>query len=413
MAPEIPDALPPLPPDPFLGPAETGRLCIALIAAEQERLRREGRIDPRQAISARLLDAAPETVAALPIDETTLGFDSLSRLDLILSVTRFFGLAASGIEDYLLVRPFLGDWTALVAEHFRRVGGAAALTFTTSGSTGAGKPVTHPRAVLEAEVAAIVHDLLPGFSGAVLSMVSPQHIYGFLWSCLLPRRQGLAVRDLHGAAPTRLPREVRAGDLLLGTPFTWAQLAATGARLAPGCTGVTAGAPPEAGTWAAARDLGLDRLIDLYGATETAGVGWREAEGAPFRLLAPLRRRGDAILRGDTALPVQDRLHWHGPDSFSVLGRRDSVVQVAGTNVCPEAVRDTLLEVPGVREAGIRLDGGRLKAFIVPDPGCGTAALEEALRRLVARRLPAPARPDRFRFGPGLPRSATGKLADW
>ena len=400
---------------PLIGRRDAKRLCIALIAAEQDGLRRDGRLTHAHTIGARLLDGTAADSDDLLIDEATLGFDSLLMLSLITVLTRFFGLATTGVEDYLLVRRRLGDWADLVAHHFGLVGAQAALTFTTSGSTGAGKAVAHSRRTLESEVAAIgsLFQSGAGEQPRILSMVAPHHIYGFLWSCLLPHHLGRDVCDLYGAAPTRLVREVRPGDLVLGTPFTWAQLAATGLALPDGVSGVTSGAPSTPETWRAGQGLGLVRMIDIYGSTETGGVGWREAEGGAFRLLGDLQFDAGELRRCGAVLDLQDRLEWRDARMFSVLGRRDTVVQVAGTNVCPETVRETLLSDPRVRDASIRLDGNRLKAFVVPEIGADPATLEPCLRDLLARCLPAPARPDRFTFGATLPRNSVGKPADW
>ncbi|ARE42195.1 4-coumarate--CoA ligase [Rhodovulum sp. P5] len=404
---------------PLLGKDEARRLCIALIEAEQDRLLREGRIDRTSMIGARLAGAGTIDPDDLLIDEATLGFDSLSLLDLIMSLNRYFGLASTGVEDYLLVQRRLGDWADLVAHHFELVGRDAEITFTTSGSTGPGKLIRHGRDVLEAEMSGVADLLQPYLrpDTRVLSMVAPLHIYGFLWACLLPRMTGLEVRDIGALSPTRLLREARSGDIVLGTPFTWAQLAKTGGRLPDDVTGVSAGATSTRDTWQAVAEIGLDRLIDIFGSTETGGVGMRAEEGTPFTLLAHLTRCGEDIARKSdptTPLALQDRLDWTDARAFRVLGRNDTVVQIAGTNVNPDAVREVLRADPAVADAAVRLDGDRLKAFVVPTDGAGdTGPLETALRDRVNRELPAPARPDRFTFGPRIPRNAIGKLADW
>jgi hypothetical protein len=89
------------------------------------------------------------------------------------------------------------------------------------------------------------------------------------------------------------------------------------------------------------------------------------------------------------------------------------VVQVAGTNVSIEDVVRCLRSVEGVAQASARLDGGRIKALIVPvDPEGDIAALEDALRARTLF-LEAPARPDRYSFAACIPRSAIGKPVDW
>jgi 4-coumarate--CoA ligase len=115
-------------------------------------------------------------------------------------------------------------------------------------------------------------------------------------------------------------------------------------------------------------------------------------------------------------LALPDRLTWIGTREFRLGGRLDDSVKIAGTNVAPAAIVRVLTRVRGVAEMAVRLDGDRLKAFVVPDassPPDDLATLEHRLRRVAARNLAAPARPARYTFGPALPRTATGKLADW
>jgi 4-coumarate--CoA ligase (photoactive yellow protein activation family) len=250
----------------------------------------------------------------------------------------------------------------------------------------------------------------------VLSTVPPRHIYGFLWSVMLPERAGCAAIELHRSVGESLFRECRPGDLVIGTPFTWERATAHGGRLPEGVTGVTSAGPSTEATWAGARQLGVGRLVEIYGSTETGGVGWREGWDAPFKLSARFARSTDGLVTRATGedVALQDRLLWQGDGSFTVAGRRDSVVQVAGTNVSIDDVARVLRSVDGVAEAAVRLDGSRILALIVPAPGIQSLdALEDALRSRVARDLAAPARPDRFSFAEAIPRTEIGKVAAW
>ena len=209
----------------------------------------------------------------------------------------------------------------------------------------------------------------------------------------------------------------RAGDLIVGTPFHWGLLAEVRARLPDGVFGATSAGPSTAQTWAGCRTIGLTRLTEVYGATETGGIATRAAWGAPFAMLGDLRRVADAIVAPDRrpeALDVQDRLDWVGDDLFHILGRKDDVVQVAGVNVCPAAVRAAILSFDGVGDVAVRPGSERIKAYVVPKTtAADPAAFEQALRHHILHSLAAPARPGSLTFGPSLPRNAIGKLCDW
>lgn len=407
---ESPDA----PQDAGLSVGAIARLTASLILAEQAELIAQGQM-PREA-QAILRDPALTASGrdALMIDEEGLGFDSLSRLGLVLRFNRFFGLSATGIEDYLLVRRRFGDWVALIAEHQRLVGTRLELTFDTSGSSGPVKHLTHPYTRLRAEVEAHLQGPLAHVAspGRILAMVPAHHIYGCIMTCILSDRTGREVVDISHLSPTAVFRHAQPGDLVVGTPFTWDLVGRCGQNLPPDVSGLTSAGPTTAATFALVQGCNLARMTEIYGATETGGIATRTAFEAPFTLLPHLQHVGGDILWGDRPLPLQDRLSWQNETQFTLLGRKDDVVQVAGVNVSPAHLRARLLTVEGVAEAAVRRDGPRLRALIVPATGQEEPALSERLARVLSR-LPAPARPAQITFAKALPRNAMGKLCDW
>jgi 4-coumarate--CoA ligase len=250
-----------------------------------------------------------------------------------------------------------------------------------------------------------------------MALVPPQHIYGFLFACLLPARLDWPVIDLHRAAPTAVFRHAKAGDLIVGTPLHWDLLQQVGLRLPEEVFGLTSAGPSTALTWQAPDTLGLSGLTEIYGATETGGIGTRSSGQAPFKLLQHLRPPNGQVTapsRGLAPLDLQDKLDWIAPDLFHVLGRKDDVVQVAGVNVSPSEIRKVLEAFAGVSAVTVRPCGNRLKAFVVPDPALSDpAGFAERLQRHILQTLPAPARPTSLTFGSSLPRNSLGKLCDW
>jgi 4-coumarate--CoA ligase (photoactive yellow protein activation family) len=221
-------------------------------------------------------------------------------------------------------------------------------------------------------------------------------------------------------------REARCGDLIVAHPGWWEQAARLAPRFADDVAGVSSTAPCPDALAQALLDAGL-RLLQVYGSSETAGVGWREEGGAPFTLLPYWTRTGDAatlartLPDGGTArYPLQDRLDWEDERRFRPAGRIDNAVQVGGVNVFPAYVADVLRMHPRVADAAVRLmrpdEGRRLKAFVVPVP-VAEEATQDALRAELldwcAERLTAAERPTAVTFGERLPRQASGKSADW
>jgi 4-coumarate--CoA ligase (photoactive yellow protein activation family) len=383
-------------------------------------------------LAAELAQARPgRSAPALPwprelVFERDLGADSLELLGMGTALAEALQLARADIDASLLARPRLDDWVRAARDGLRAAAAAnedAALTFRTSGSSGSPKRCTHALALLWQETLELAR-LLPE-RRRILSVVPSHHIYGFLFTVLLPRALGGAeVLDLRAAAPSTLLREARPGDLLVAHPGWWEQAARLQPRFPDDVMGTSSTAPCPDPLARELADAGL-RLLQVYGSSETAGVGWRVEAGAAFTLLPHWSRTGEAdqLARslpegGAAAYALQDRLEWEDECHFRPAGRIDAAVQVGGVNVFPSYVAEVLRMHPRVAEAAVRLmrpdEGARLKAFVVPaDAGANEDALRAELLDWCAARLTTPERPAAISFGERLPRQASGKPADW
>jgi long-chain acyl-CoA synthetase len=352
--------------------------------------------------------------------EADLGADSLERLALATALSEAVHLHRSGIDDSLLTKPTIGAWTATIAESLGRF--SARLTFKTSGSTGMPKWCVHDLADLEAEIAAFAAVL----SGRqrILALVPSHHIYGFLFTVLLPARCAAPVLDLRAHAPARLAGIAQDGDLIVGYPDFWRAYARSVPQSPAGVTGLSSTAPLPAELANALRAAGLARLVEVYGSSETAGIGWRDDPAQPYELL-PFWRRGDRereLLRrfdgGERTVEAPDHLVWDDPRHVRPAGRGEGAVQVGGINVFPERVAALLTTHPHVARATVRLmrpdEGQRLKAFVVPQRAdVDAATLVAELGPWLDARLTAPERPKSIVVGPELPAGELGKSADW
>jgi long-chain acyl-CoA synthetase len=386
------------------------RLLVSLIADEIEILRRRA-VDP-----ATQLSWMDET----RIDEEGLGFDSLGRLDLAARLNSFFHLHEVGIEDYLLLAPTLGGWLDIVEKslglRFEHI------SFKTSGSTGAPKAVTHKTALLDEEVAALA-TLLEG-TQRVVTLVPAHHIYGFLFTIRLPEALDVPVIDARILPPGRLARALEPGDLVIATPHLYGYLLRAGMRFAEGVMGVSSTAPLPSSLRAELAQAGLASLHEIYGSSETAGLGHRAASDAPFALFPHWRKiDADRVMRAglDAPVTIPDRVDWAGTAAIRPIGRRDGAVKIGGINVFPAQIAEALKAHPLVKDCAVRAldpDGDetrrRLSAFVVPEGGAGEEAdLLAALLRFCAQTMKAAERPADIRFGAELPRNAMGKLAGW
>lgn len=344
--------------------------------------------------------------------EDGLGMDSLERLTVASAVSEALRLHRSGLEDHLLARPTLGDWIA-VARAGLEIDDLS-LTFLSSGSTGDRRPHEHSIARLQREVSQLA--TLIGPRRRLVSAVPSHHIYGFIFTILLPMRLGIGVVSAAGPRP---------GDLVIGHPEYWRAVARRAPSLPEDVVGITSTAPCPPEVIASLNQAGLARLLEIYGSSETAGVGWRDTAEDAFRLFEHWRRAADPrVLTWEPGSepPLRvippDHLDWKDDRRFWPAGRIDGAVQIGGQNVYPVRVARILETHPAVALASVRSmrrhEGNRLKAFIVPrrlpdDP----EALKAELFAWASTILPAVERPTSFTLGPALPTGPLGKPADW
>jgi 4-coumarate--CoA ligase (photoactive yellow protein activation family) len=378
-----------------------------LVDAEIRLLRPGGPWPPR---------LCPAELATAVLDETGLGFDSLERVALAAALSERLHLHRGGLTDTLLVAPKLGNWVQAAAASLEQF--SETMTLRSSGSSGRHRTWPHHRSVLEAE-AAFWQDMLRG-RRRLCSAVASHHIYGLIFAQMFPAAGQIPVLDLRPLSPGAVLATLRPGDLVVGYPLFWeALLRATAAPWPQDILGVTSGAGCPEVLLDDLRHAGLAGMFDVYGSSETAGIGWRTAPG-PHRLLPWWTLTPGGLLQRAAGMPVQppDQLHPDPAGGFRIGDRQDGAVMIGGIVVDLDRVRNVLRAHPGIAEAAVRpmaaAEGGRLKAFLVAAPGTGeTEALLQALVHHVDTALTAAERPRSYRFGSALPRTTAGKPADW
>jgi 4-coumarate--CoA ligase len=380
-------------------------------------------------VLASTLANAPEQFAGGPpelaelsrdrrLDERDLGADSLSRLQLAERIADVFDLRRIGREDLLLARRDLGSWLDLAAESWARE--PERFVFQSSGSQGAPKRVVHDARHLWAE-ARVLAPHLPG-RRRVVSLVPPHHIYGFIFTVLLPRALSVPVLDLSADGAGALARHLAPRDLVVAVPEVWRYLCRALADVPKGVAGTSSAAPLDPETACAlVNQTGFARIVEVYGSSETAGIGLRDAPDRPFELLATWTD-GDAVADDSHTLvraadgarvTAPDQLRWEGPRHLRPAGRLDGAVMIGSVTVHPEAVARELVGRPGVQDARVRPSGSRLKALLVPEPGVDRQALKQDVRTWAETALPAAERPISYTLADAVPRDAMGKETDW
>ncbi len=391
-----------------------GRVVQSLLTAELAVTRR--RQSPG---SADAIDASPW------LDDMVLGeagrsgpaCDSLELVWLAAAANEMFCLYDTAKEESLLAAPTFGAWLDIIDAGWNLGGGR--ITFSTSGSTGAPKRCTHAMTDLQKEVQSLA-TLLPK-TRRMFALTPAHHIYGFLFTALLPVHLDVPVLSAETLAPGALLRELTSGDLLVSTPPRWEWLARSIPAWPAGVRGITSTAPCPQQLKMLLVNNGLQGFTEVYGSSETGGIGTRSYPAAHYSLMPHWNwaDRGDTPSLEDDAgrrVVLQDRVEIEADGSFAVLSRLDGAVQVGGVNVFPARIAAQLEALHGVAQAVVRLSSEvgreRLRAFVVPDGSLEEVVLAEALEDL-SQTFPVPERIRSFTFGWQLPRNTAGKLADW
>lgn len=214
------------------------------------------------------------------------------------------------------------------------------LEIFTSGSTGAAKSIFKNLSQLQAEVDTL--EKLWGKTLAdsrILATVSHQHIYGLLFRVLWPLATGRCFHSQTALDAEHLVAQAGAG------PACWVASPAHLKRLDPaapwaglaGLSAIFSSGGPLAADAAAHIAQGCGQAPwEIYGSSETGGIGWRrhpEPLWRPFAGLS-LSIAGDKAylnspyLPDDKPMALDDDLALAADGRFSLHGRRDRIVKI-------------------------------------------------------------------------------------
>jgi 4-coumarate--CoA ligase (photoactive yellow protein activation family) len=376
------------------------RIACACVAAEVRRI--------READLYRLSEGDwPEGTM---IADDGLGLDSLEQLGALAALAETFDLDDSLLDD--TPPRTVGDWVGWIMRG--HVSDEGRMTVSTSGSTGNPRPCVHAVRDLLGEAAYLATCF--GDRRRVVALVPAHHLYGIIWTALLPAALGVSVVSRMIGSPLGL----LAGDLVVAVPDQWEAILRLNRRLPDDVMGVSSAGSLDDALGARLLSAGLTRMVDVYGSSETSAIAMRDVPAAAYdllprwRLVAQDDHDWQLVDRDGRIVPLPDHVERTGETALRPIGRRDGAVQVAGHNVWPTRVAQLLGGVDGVADAAVRLHAnGRLKAFVVAEARVDPVELRATLDRFVATRLAEPERPKSFRFGTALPRNAMGKLEDW
>lgn len=340
--------------------------------------------------------------------------------------------------DEFDLRPWLGAGEELSpgtgSAALAGIAGARVIaTVYTSGSTGAHQACPKTAAQLLGEAATLARCFAVTPARRVVATVPPHHLYGLLFSVLMPLAAGASfVREtpLHAETVAATARR-HAADLLVSVPIHLRSLMVLDAGELPAFAAVfSSGAALPSETAAALGGLGL-AVTEIYGASETGGIAWRRhlpgALEATWAALPGVEILADAsgrlLLRSpflppDAAIPFacEDVIEVVEGGRFRLLGRRDGVLKIGGKRVALAEVEQRLLAQPWLADAAVAasaVEGPRgqeiVAAVVARTPGPDTELVARVRQGLLQWFDPVVV-PRKIKVVPRLPREASGKL---
>ncbi len=239
----------------------------------------------------------------------------------------------------------------------------------TGGSTGKPKLWSKTARNLFGEALLLAETFGIGPRDCILSTVPPQHIYGLLFSVLVPLVSGCTVLEPVYSFPQEILAAARdtGATILVSVPSQYHVLK-TGnlqpykLRLAFSSAGMLPA--PDAEFFR--KKTGI-AVTEIYGSTETGGIAWKASPAdrqrcRTFHGIDWKIHNGRLQVRSDFLSPelprdqdgfftTADRAEPCGADSFTLHGRADDIVKVGGRRVDLSEVCDKLKTLSGVRDA--------------------------------------------------------------
>ena len=298
----------------------------------------------------------------------------------------------------------------------------------TGGSTGKSRIWSKTAANLFGEAFYIAHTLGVGNRDCLLSTVPPQHIYGLLYSVLLPFVAQARVL----CRTCTFPREIldalekEKATVLVSVPIHYRALRSGDLRPFSLRLAFSSAAPLDPGDAVSFLEKTGVAVTEIYGSTETGGVATRADGGkqgfwTPYACIEWKILSERLCVRSDFISPdlprdaegyfiTSDRVSQVEGNLFRFLGRADHIVKIAGKRVDLEEIRERIRRIPGVTDAFItvlppnRTQRAEIAALVATD--LPARDLRAAIRSLEGSH----GRPRRIRTVRAIPTLPNGKI---
>lgn len=308
------------------------------------------------------------------------------------------------------------------------------IAFFTSGSSGEPQCIEKHAAQLFNEVATLESTFGDAMGDAlVVSSVSHQHIYGFLFRLLWPLVSGRPFATDNLTYSEAISTYAAPRMVWVSSPTHLTRLPPT--LIEPRVAVIFSSGAPLPGDASQAAAVAFDAdVIEVFGSTETGGIGWRcQHRGEQhWRLFPGLTIETDDEDILSLRSPHLPNDQWHTcadrirleAQGFLLLGRADRIVKVEGKRVSLEQLEALLMacaEIDDVRIEPIRRRGRvaeRDELMVLAVLSSSGMRARDAQRKVLIAQLKSklgemlerPLLPRRWRFVERLPRNSQGKL---
>ena len=305
---------------------------------------------------------------------------------------------------------------------------APCLYLFTGGSTGTPQvwPKTPKNLLSEASYIAMAFGITN--KDTILATVPSNHIYGLLYSVLVPLITGARVSQTTPFYPKEIDHELAGtqATVLISIPPHYRAL-----KESPVSCHHLRTAFSSAGALAEEDDLAFKTatgiaVTEIYGSTETGGIAYRKRADGQSTLITfscvETKIRDEALwVRSDflsNELPkdedgffqTADRAEAEGTTGFRLLGRSDGIVKIGGRRVDLMEIQQVLKKYPHVTDAYVFSKpeaGGRANDIFALIEG--SMVKIEQIRQGLPKDLAPHARPRHIKLVEKIPMSASGK----
>jgi acyl-coenzyme A synthetase/AMP-(fatty) acid ligase len=296
----------------------------------------------------------------------------------------------------------------------------------TSGTTGEHQRVTKCTRQLFGEVEALLNTFELSTDAVFAATVPANHLYGILFSLLLPLFAGARFLRPALLQPHDISSTLSAFSVthLVTVPVHIQALLRSGVPLEPLRQMFSSGAVLEPALARTFSQTHGAQLFDVLGSTESGGIGFRQPAVATHYIpFVGVRVRSNRVGRLLLSSPfLEDATAWRAmadqirlvPGGFEHLGRVDGVVKVGSKRVTVQELEARVRALPGIEDAAVlvlpqaSLRGVELWLAVASAESSWQA---ESLREALALEFEAVVLPRRYRIVPQLPRNSLGKLS--